>query len=71
MKSWLICLVLISMMVTAQEVAAEVEYHQLLKLCDEVKPSLFCHLVKGKRFLHVPINSYNRACSPDHPCPGA
>ncbi|XP_038877580.1 protein RALF-like 11 [Benincasa hispida] len=66
MKSWLICVVFISMLVVGPGVAAEKKYLQFLDPCNQPNPPPTCSEVKEQ----VEANPYNRGCSAIHRCRG-
>uniref|UniRef100_A0A9I9EA20 Uncharacterized protein n=1 Tax=Cucumis melo TaxID=3656 RepID=A0A9I9EA20_CUCME len=61
MRSWMICVVLISMVVMFQNVEADRKYLKFLD-CNQSKPPPFCALLKNERFPKLP-KQYNRGCS--------
>ena len=66
MKSLLICLALISMVMTSPEVSAD-----FLKLseCQHPVPPPHC-LIGNRGFIPVPANPYDRGCSATSRCRG-
>ena len=67
MKSWLICLVFISMLAVGQEVVAETKHLTFLDPCNQPTPPPSCSkILEGK----VIANPYDRGCSAINQCRG-
>ncbi|KAE8637268.1 hypothetical protein CSA_017684 [Cucumis sativus] len=67
MKSWLICVVFISMLVMSQEVGAQTNHLKFPNPCDLPSPPPSC---SSKVKDHAPTNPYDRGCSAIHRCRG-
>ncbi|XP_023533089.1 protein RALF-like 10 [Cucurbita pepo subsp. pepo] len=65
MRSWLICIVLISMLVVSQEVASETKFLKFPDPCQQPNPPLGCSIGNA-----VPANPYRRGCSKITRCRG-
>ena len=68
MKSLLICLALISMVMTSQEVTAEKKYLKFLD-CHHPNPPPHCS-IGNRGYVPVPANPYRRGCSAISRCRG-
>ncbi|KAG7020863.1 hypothetical protein SDJN02_17551, partial [Cucurbita argyrosperma subsp. argyrosperma] len=75
MKSLPICLALITMLMTSQQVMTNQEATSQIKYlkhleCHHPNPPAHCSLSGVKGYQHVPANPYDRGCSAIHRCRG-